>query len=93
VGAGLGLVVVGAILAFAVTDHLKDVNLFVVGLILMLAGVAVITNARRTAERKRVIVERDSADDLPQPLHPGAPATHVVEETELEEVDRLNRRT
>jgi hypothetical protein len=40
-----------------------------------------------------VIVERDSADDLPQPLHPGAPATHVVEETELEEVDRLNRRT
>ena len=95
VGAGLGLVVIGAILAFAVTDHLKDVNLFVVGLILMLAGAAVIANAKRTAERQRVFVERDTPIE---PLHPAdldatvMPMTHVVEETELEEVDRLNRR-
>jgi uncharacterized membrane protein len=91
-GAGLAMIVIGAILAFAVTDHVRDVNLGVVGLILMLAGAAVIANAKRTAERKRVIVEREGFDDVPQPLASARPTTHVVEETELEEVDRLNRR-
>jgi putative Mn2+ efflux pump MntP len=90
-GAGLVLIVIGAILTFAVTDHVKDVNLAVVGLILMLAGAAVIYNAKRTAERQRVIIERDSLDDDIEPLHPGAPITHVVEETELEELDRHRR--
>src|SRR5689334_8872262 len=92
VGAGLGLVVIGAILAFAVTDHLKDVNLFVVGLILMLAGAAVIANARRTAERKRVFVERQSADDPEVLGAPGMHTTHVVEESLLDEVDRFQHR-
>jgi hypothetical protein len=58
-GAGLALVVVGAILAFAVTDHMDNVNLPVVGLILMAAGAAVIANAKRTAVRERRVVERD----------------------------------
>ena len=58
-GAGIALVVIGAILAFAVTDHLEDVNLPVVGLILMIAGAAVIANARRSSVEEHKIVERD----------------------------------
>jgi uncharacterized membrane protein len=83
-GAGLALVVVGAILAFAVSDHMDNVNLPVVGLILMIAGAAVIANAKRTAVRERTVVERDGD-------HPGR--THVVEEVvRYNDVDDAHRR-
>jgi hypothetical protein len=40
IGASILLIVVGAILKFATSWHLAHVNLHVVGLILMIAGVA-----------------------------------------------------
>jgi len=57
-GAGLVLVVIGAILSFAVTDHVDNVNLGIVGLILMIAGGAVIANAKRTSVSEHTVVER-----------------------------------
>ena len=69
-GAGLVLVVTGAIFAFAVTDHVDNINLGVVGLILMIAGAAVIANAKRTSVREHTVVERHGD---------GAP-TRVVDE-------------
>jgi membrane protein implicated in regulation of membrane protease activity len=56
IGVGIFLMVVGAILAFAVRDSWDAVNLQVVGYILMLAGLAgialsfYITNRRRRVE-------------------------------------------
>jgi hypothetical protein len=71
-GLGLFLVVVGAILAFAVDDNLPDVNLGVAGLIIMLAGAAVIAHARNRVVRERVVTRRDGdAGDGP---------SHVIEE-------------
>ena len=73
-GPGLCLVVVGALLTFAVKDDLPGVNLGVAGLILMVAGAAVIAHARATAQQERVVTRREESDD------PAAP-THVVQET------------
>jgi len=82
VGAGLALVVVGAILAFAVTDHMDNVNLPVVGVILMIAGAAVIANARREAYRERRVVEREDAE-----------GHRVVDEVErYNDIDETHRR-
>ena len=56
IGVGIFLMVVGAVLAFAVRDSWDAVNLTVVGYILMLAGLAgialsfYITNRRRRVE-------------------------------------------
>ncbi|MGW6283058.1 DUF6458 family protein [Kribbella sp. NPDC055071] len=56
IGVGIFLMVVGAVLAFAVKDSWDAVNLQVVGYILMLAGLAgialsfYITNRRRRVE-------------------------------------------
>jgi len=94
VGPGLFLLVVGAILAFGVTDHLDNVNLGVVGLILMVAGAATIANARRTAVRERIVVERGTAAGVDgTPGATDAPVTHVVEEVErVNDVDQVHRR-
>jgi hypothetical protein len=73
-GSGLFLVVLGALLTFAVKDEMPNVNLGVAGLILMLAGAAVIAHARATAQKERVVTRREESGD------PGIP-THVVEET------------
>jgi hypothetical protein len=82
-GAGLSLIVVGAILALAVTDHVKNVNLPMVGLILMLAGVAVIVNGRREAYRERKTVTREDDDH----------GTRVVDEVErYNDIDERRRR-
>ena len=52
VGVGLFLVVLGAILAFGVRDGVPALNLTVVGIILMLAGGAVIAHARQRERRR-----------------------------------------
>jgi hypothetical protein len=62
-GAGVALMVVGAILAFAVDDNLPGVKLPIVGLILMIAGVGVIAHARHGSMRERVITRRDEGAD------------------------------
>lgn len=73
-GAGLGLLIVGALLAFAVKDDMPGINLGVAGLILMVAGAAVVAHARATAAKERVVTTREESGD------PAAP-THVVQET------------
>jgi uncharacterized membrane protein len=72
-GSGLFLLVVGAILAFAVDDSVPHINLHVTGAIIMLAGAAVIAHARNRVERERVITRRDGTDA-------GEETQHVVEE-------------
>ncbi|HET8561619.1 MAG TPA: DUF6458 family protein, partial [Marmoricola sp.] len=60
VGGGLFLMVIGAIVAFAVDDEVPGLNLTVTGVILMLAGAVVVLHARqrereRDAERRRTL--------------------------------------
>jgi hypothetical protein len=63
IGAGIFLIVVGAILSFAVSDHVSGVNLVVIGYICMAAGalaliLAVVFNAQRSNTSHREVVER-----------------------------------
>jgi uncharacterized sodium:solute symporter family permease YidK len=73
-GPGLCLVVVGALLTFAVKDDVPGINLGVAGLILMIAGAVVIAHARATAAQERVVTRREESDDPADP-------TQVVRET------------
>lgn len=63
--AGVILVILGAIFAFAVRRDSDVVNLHVVGVILLLAGAAVIWNARKGSRREREVrvVEDTSVPD------------------------------
>jgi hypothetical protein len=72
-GGGVFLLVVGAILAFAVHDDVPGINLTMTGLILMLAGAAIVAYKRHGAERERVVTTIEE---------PGDPhsAQHVVKE-------------
>ena len=63
IGGGIFLIVVGAILAFAVNDTTEVVNLQMVGYICMAAGVlalviSLIMNAQRTSTTHREVIER-----------------------------------
>jgi hypothetical protein len=71
------LVVLGALLTFAVKDDMPDINLGVAGVILMLAGAAVIAHARATAQRESVVEKREESSDPTVP-------THVVQEIHRE---------
>ena len=72
IGVGILLIVVGAILTFAVDAKVAGLNLDVIGWILMLAGVAGLIfflyfwHRRRTP--RAVLTERRSFDDTGQPL-------------------------
>jgi len=66
-GIGIVLVVLGAILAFAVRRDSPVVDLQVVGLILIAAGAAVIYLARRGSTR---VHERRTVEDLTDPERP-----------------------
>ena len=76
-GAGLFLLVLGVLLAFAVKDDMPGVNLGVAGLILMVAGAAVIAHARATAQKERVVERHEESSDPDMP-------THVVREIQKE---------
>jgi hypothetical protein len=71
IGVGIFLIVVGAILTFALDVTVAGINLDVVGWILMLAGVAGLVlffyfwNRRRAP--RAVVTERHSYDDAGQP--------------------------
>jgi len=73
-GSGIFLMVVGALLAFAVEDHVPNLNLPVAGAILMIAGAVLITHDQTTARKERTRVRREESEDPDQP-------THVVQET------------
>jgi hypothetical protein len=74
IGAGIALIVVGAILAFAVRDTSDTFNLTALGIIIMLGGAAGIwlsyrlTNQRRGRERPIIDphVERQYRTDPPE---------------------------
>jgi len=79
IGASIFLIVVGAILAFAVHATLAGLDIHVVGWILMLAGLAglalffVIWSRRRTprpvvTEPRTVVTERHYPDDPTRPM-------------------------
>ena len=73
-GVGVFLAVVGAILTFAVDDEVPNVNLAVVGVILMLAAAAVIAHARRGDLQEKEVTRVDDGSDPTDP-------PHVVRET------------
>jgi hypothetical protein len=74
-GPGIFLTVFGAILTFAVRQgEAPLINLDVVGLILMIAGGAVIAYARHGSTHERVVT---TIDDLSNPSRP----THTVIES------------
>ena len=57
IGASLLLIAIGAILKFAVTDHVDSVNLGVVGIVLMIVGaVGLIFEAIYSLRRRRDVV-------------------------------------
>ena len=54
-GAGMALIIVGAILAFAVRRETPGVDVQTVGVILLVAGALVIAHARKGATRERTV--------------------------------------
>ena len=68
-GIGVFLVIVGAILAFAVRRDTAVVDLQVVGLILMVAGAALIYNARRGSTKVKDTTVIDDTSDPSRPVH------------------------
>ena len=69
-GFGIFLVVVGAILTFGVRQgDAPTVDLHVVGLILMAAGVGVMFYARHGSTRERVVTTIDDNSDPTRPTH------------------------
>ena len=72
-GSGLFVFVVGALLAFAVEDHVPDINLGVAGLILMVAGAVVIWHAWVTEQGEKTVTRREVSSD------PGSPMRVVQE--------------
>jgi hypothetical protein len=72
VGAGISLMIVGAILAFAVRRETPGVDVQTVGVILLVAGALVIAHARRGSRRERTVTR------IEDPLAGEAAATHHV---------------
>lgn len=69
-GAGIFLAVVGAILTFAVRQgDSPTVDLDVVGLILLLAGAAVMAYARHGRTHERVVTTIEDTSDPSRPTH------------------------
>jgi len=73
IGGGIFLIVVGAILAFAVSDSVDAVDLTMIGYICMAAGVlaliiSLVVNAQRSNTTHREVIERH--DDRRPPAPP-----------------------
>jgi membrane protein implicated in regulation of membrane protease activity len=66
-GTGVFLLVVGAILAFAVKDDLPGINLGITGVILMIAGAALVAHSRYADEREKRVTLREESPDSDQP--------------------------
>lgn len=78
-GPGVALVVIGAIFAFAVRKELPGIDIQVVGLILMVAGAAVIAHARYGRIREEKVTRVEEPQDPTMPTH-----SVVTEKTERE---------
>jgi len=73
IGGGIFLIVLGAILAFAVRDSIDAIDLTMIGYICMAAGVlaliiSLVVNAQRTNTSHREVIERH--DDRRPPAPP-----------------------
>lgn len=66
-GQGLTLVIVGAIFAFAIRLESKVIDLQMVGLILMLAGAAVMAWSRREVRHEHTVTRVDDGGDPSAP--------------------------
>lgn len=80
-GAGVTLAVLGAILAFAVRADPPGINLQVVGIILMVAGAALIAHARRGTRHERVVTRVEKPMGSSQPTHT---VQQTIEEREID---------
>ncbi len=79
-GAGVTLAVFGAILTFAVRADPPGIDLQTVGVILMIAGGALIVHARRGSRHERVITRvRENGD----PSKPPQTVREVIEDRDV----------
>ncbi len=88
IGGGIALIVIGAILAFGVSDNIANVDLTVIGYICMGAGVLalilalVLTNQRANTSHREVVERYDGRTPPPaacpggHPPRPERPARH-----------------
>ncbi len=72
IGGGIALIVIGAILAFGITDQFSGVDLTVIGYICMGAGflaliLALALNAQRSHTTHREVIERHDGTTPPPP--------------------------
>jgi putative Mn2+ efflux pump MntP len=67
VGTGIFLVTLGALLTFAVEDHVPNLDLNAAGLILMLAGAVVIWHARTREVEQRTMRHTEESSDPNEP--------------------------
>ncbi|MCC2309240.1 DUF6458 family protein [Cellulomonas chengniuliangii] len=72
IGGGIGLIVIGAILAFGVQDGISGVDLTAIGYICMGGGllaiiIALVLNAQRSNTTHREVIERH--DDTRPPVY------------------------
>jgi hypothetical protein len=68
VGAGVFLMILGAILMFAVRGDTRVVDIQTVGLILAVAGAVIVWQARRGATRERQVTVVDDLSDPAKPV-------------------------
>ena len=66
-GTGIFLVAFGAFLTWAVVDNVRNLNLDVAGFIVMLAGVAVMVNAKVGDKTKRTVTHHEESADPDTP--------------------------
>ncbi|GAA1617086.1 MULTISPECIES: DUF6458 family protein [Kribbella] len=80
IGPGITLVVVGAILAFAVRDRLSAVNLTALGIIMMLGGVAGIWLSYRLANQRRRTEENVIEPEVERQYRTTPPQERIADE-------------
>ena len=82
IGGGIGLIVVGAIMSFGISDRIDGVNLTVIGYICMGAGalaliLALVMNAQRSNTTHRAVVEERTTPQAPPAQQ--APQAYVAQ--------------
>lgn len=84
---GVTLAVIGAVLTFAIRAQPSFIDLRVVGLILMVAGAALIWHSRRGAIHERVVTrtrDRSPQYDPSQPGQQGGTTRETIQERDYE---------
>lgn len=80
IGPGITLIVVGAVLAFAVRDRFSAVNLTALGIIIMLGGAAGIWLSYRLANQRRRTDENVIEPDVERQYRTTAPQERIADE-------------